>query len=196
MTKKKALLKDILIMASVLACMAALLLPFRNDPPAADGFSEDAGEYMEVNWFVEKALTDEFAPVLPQQIPADATAERYVYRYSRGMFGDPAFFIDLALRFDGDEAFSQEYERLQSLGVPKTVQLGGVEYLLFACDPKSVASYFDDKIYDGLVLPFNLAAVDRESRTIEYMIAHVQDGSLRYARLSDLLTLLESADEI
>lgn len=191
MVKKKALTKDILTVAAVFACMAAVLLLFRNDPPAADGFSEDAGEYMEVNWFVEKMLTDEFAPVLPQQIPADATAERYVYRYSRGMFGDPAFFLDLALSFDDDDAFLQEYERLQSLGAPKTLEIDGVEYLLFACDPKSVSSYFDDEIYDGLVLPFNIAAVDPEARTIEYMTAHVQDGSLRYARLTDLLVLLK-----
>ncbi len=189
MAKKRAL---IISVAAAIVLVVAVLVITRNDPPFGEASSDDAGEYMQVNRFVEKTLAEEFAPVLPQQIPANATAERYTYRYSSGI--DTAFFFDLALRFDGDTAFSQECDRLKSLGAPKTLQIGGVEYLLFACDSKSVASYFDDEIYDGLVLPFNIAAVDRENCTIEYLTAHVQDGGSRYDRLTELLTLFKSVD--
>lgn len=191
MAKKRAL---IISVAAAIALVVAVLVLTRNDPPIGERASDDAGQYMEVDRFTEKMLADEFAPILPQQIPANATAERYTYRYCCGLLGDPAFYLDLALRFDGDDAFSQECDRLKGLGAPKTLQVGGVEYLLFACDGRSVSSYFDDEIYDGLVLPFNIAAVDQENRTIEYLTAHVQDGGSRYDRLTELLNLLESVD--
>lgn len=189
MAKKRAL---IISVAAAIALVVAVLVLTRNDPPFGEASSDDAGEYMQVNWFVEKTLAEEFAPVLPQQIPANATAERYTYRYSSGI--DTALFFDLVLRFDGDDAFTQEYDRLKSLGAAETLQIDEVEYLLFACDSKSVSSYFDDEIYDGLILPFNIAAVDPENRTIEYLTARVQDGGARYDRLTELLMLFESVD--
>ena len=90
MAKKRAL---IISVAAAIALVVAVLVLTRNDPPFGEASSDDAGEYMQVNWFVEKTLAEEFAPVLPQQIPANATAERYTYRYSSGI--DTAFFFDM-----------------------------------------------------------------------------------------------------
>jgi len=149
---------------------------------------QDAGQYLQVNDYVREELSVSFSGFLPANNIIEYHDAQYYYSYNCSLLGEPNFAVYLRNKFQDNTKFLQEKERLANLSdgnVPAAKH--GIVY--YAGDLATASNlYADEEIRDGLCIRFELAIVDDEKNTIQYLVAEQQDNN---KQLDVILNILE-----
>lgn len=177
----------------ILAVVLIIAFAVLNDPPIGARSSDDVSDYMRTNQYVKLKLESEFAATLPESIPQDAKSAEYHYRYRCGLIGDASFYINLRVEYDSEADILKEVERLHDLNPLQVFAKEGTIYFIFAGSEDSIDDYLDDSKHDGSLSHFNIVALEENTNTIEYSIAHHFDGSDKPERLTETILNVKNA---
>lgn len=182
----------ILILMLIVASLFVLFLSIwkYKSAPAKHETNVNADEYLKVNKYVADCICD-FSGSLPDEIPDNTSNADYYYYYGCALLGDPTFIIDLKLEFDKDVSMLDEIRRLEGLSPEQIIESKDRKTFVYNCSPLSLDYYYDDEVYDGTILEFELVTVDVNSRTIEYLTAAIQDNFGRSDIISAVIKHVE-----
>lgn len=179
--------KRLHLIIAVGVCVFAIVSVL-NYPPVGHKLIENTSDYMEVNSFVREKLASDFGDPLPEQIPADAELKQYCYQYDCGLIGDASFYINFMVVFSGDNELNSKYVELMNANPYKVLTENSVDYIVFKGTAESFAGYLDGEIFDGALWRFYIVSIDRESRSMEYTISYIFDGSNRNEHLTETIS--------
>ena len=138
---------------------------------------EDATRYLRVDSFVSKELSISFNGILPEQNTLNQDSARYYYSYNSPLLGNRSFVIYLNNMIADPNEYSKERERIISLS-DGVISDNKERVVYYVGDLKSaIQLYADDKIQDGMSIRFELAIVNEQTESIEYLVALQQDGA-------------------
>lgn len=166
----------------VVACVFFHLIEF----PLGRESITDSAQYLEVNHYVEAALTDSFRGALPEKIPALAEVEIYNYSYSCAVFGNPEFCIILQVRFNDANEFAEERNRLFLLSADKSAPHEFSKIFLKG-SPEEIRAYLDDYPQDGTRYAFEIVQVNELQKTILYFVSQTYDGQRENTAVTSFL---------
>lgn len=177
----------IIIAIAISFCLFAVVNAL-NYPPIGHKLLEDTSDYMNVNSFVREKLVSDFGDPLSDQVPVGSRLERYCYQYDCGLLGDASFYINFMVVFSGDNELNSKYDELLREKPIMVLSDESVSYLVFSGDAASFNGYLDDRVLDGALWRFYIVSIDRESRSMEYTISYIFDGSNRNEHLTDTVS--------
>lgn len=122
------------------------------------------------------------------KLPVGSRLERYCYQYDCGLLGDASFYINFMVVFSGDNELNSKYDELLREKPTMVLSDESVSYLVFSGDAASFNGYLDDRVLDGALWRFYIVSIDRESRSMEYTISYIFDGSNRNEHLTDTIS--------
>ena len=148
----------------------------------------EVNSYMNYDRRVDSLLKDNFVGLLPQKELVNVSkVENYKYQHFFPILGDPTFVIHLNC-FYNYEQFANEINRLDALSSKQILTESGTVYI---CNyPDNIEMYNDDKIYDGLAFYFEVAIVNRDNTSIEYLCSIQQDNMIKDETVKNIVSLL------
>lgn len=188
MRRKIQVKKHFIIIAIAISFCLFAVVNALNYPPISHKLLEDTSDYMNVNSFVREKLVSDFGDPLSDQVPVGSRLERYCYQYDCGLLGDASFYINFMVVFNGDNELNSKYVELMNANPYKVLTDNSVDYIVFKGTAESFAGYLDGEIFDGALWRFYIVSIDRESRSMEYTISYIFDGSNRNEHLTDTVS--------
>lgn len=171
-------MKKILLILSLALVAGVIVLWFVNLSPAIGSeLVRDPYKYMEINDSTQKLLDDRAEGILPQKTVISLDNCVYEYSYECRLFGEVNCSIYLKSDSVEEKTFEEECKRIQKIS-SRTFNLVGGKTLYSVGDEleKQFDYYTDDKTEDGRTYIFELAVVDEDNKSIEYLFAIEDDG--------------------
>ena len=122
----------------------------------------------------------------------------YIYDFKYAFLGDNSFYIYAVFQYDAD-SFAAEAARIEETpgldsSLPDCIEAGGKTYYLVNGEADGFygfSSYCDDEILDGKPYCMDVAAVDTQRMSIEYLTAFQWDAGKDEFVVGFLSPLLE-----
>ena len=168
----------------------SLLFTACSDPPIGDVIHTDVKKYGKFNEYVKARLTSPFNGALPETVPDNSDVLDYYYLYNCAILGDPAFYIDLKIRFNDTESYDYEKERIGKL-TDSLLEDDGKLYYLVRASKKSIEEYLDtENIHDGYVILLEIVVFDDSACEVEYLTAQLWDAQKRFDRVQNIIEVI------
>ena len=121
--------------------------------------------------------------VLPNEELAARYCTEYIYDFKCAPVGDPNFYIYAVFQYDAD-SFAAEIARVEDTpgldsSLPDCIEAEGKTYYLVNGQVDGFygfSNYCDDEIFDGMMYCMDVAAVDTQRMSIEYLTAFQWDA--------------------
>ena len=167
------------IVILLLSMIMLLLSSCSSDPPINSTVIDDEQRYLQVNKYVDQMLHEHFLGMLPSTDLVNSERSDYHYEYSCSVLGEPSFLIHCTVKFDSAESLSKETGRLNKIS-NEIYSLKDNRILFYVKpDANNLDRYLDDMINDGLSFCFEMALLDENSNSIEYLTALQQDNQMK-----------------
>ena len=182
-----------MIRNSALMFLSVFVLLFGGCRTKEENVIKDIKQYLQVNSDVSKELEDCFCGFLPESNVIEQDSAEYYYAYQNPALGNSSFVIYLKTEIKDSTKWLTEKERILSLS-DQVVYNDGQLVLCFAGDlDNAIKAYTDDEVLDGLHIKFEIAIIDEQTETIEYLVASQRDGN---KRSETILQVLEKVNDL
>ena len=180
------------LMLALLAVLLALssLLTSCSDPPVGEVINTDVKKYGKYNEYVKDILTSHFKGALPEAVPDNADVIDLYYLYTCAILGDPAFYIDLKIRFNDTESYDGEKERIGKL-TDSLIEADRKMYYLIDASEDFINEYLDtETIRDGYVILLEIVVFEDSTCEVEYLTAQVWDAQKRFDHVQNIIEVI------
>lgn len=151
------------------AILCVMLLPFSG----CTSQSKECRDYAEWNRQTDIILCDSFNSTLPEKMVVESYGEKYYYKYTQKVLGDPNFVIYISLQFP--DSLSYQLEKAKIALPVDFIVLNEKTYYFFQGSLQEFGEYTDGKIYDGQFYNFEIVAADDQNYELFFINAHVWD---------------------
>ena len=146
--------------------------------------TESVKDYGEINALTVSIFNKyNWKSFLPDKELAAQYCTEYIYDFKYVFLDDHSFYIYAVFQYDAD-SFAAEIARIEETpgldsSLPDSIETGGKTYYLVNGEVDGfygLSSYLDDEIFDGLMYYMDIAAVDMQRMSIEYLTAFQGDA--------------------